>query len=144
MVTAEDESVARAPQNCLHSPPVSFDASCLRVMQPPAVHRAPEVRIEFEVGAAPLAIHNPKQVFKMLLRRGMGTVERVPGSAPPTAERDTIGAHWIPFPVFHEPIRMVPEHARVLFRDEGSDPDCRFEASLTNLLEHAAHIAAEC
>src|SRR5205085_32842 len=143
MIAAEDEARARAPEDRLHAAPVGFDACGARIVKTAAVNRAPEVCIEFEVGAAPTFAHGAKDQRKVLLRFGVRAVEHVPRAASPAAERDAIRAERFAFFVTHKPIRVLLEDVRLLFRDERRDPDGRLEAARANLFKYALHVAAE-
>src|SRR5204863_672026 len=60
-----------------------------------------------------------------------------------SAEGDLGGAQGLAFVVFDKPVGVLLEDVRLLFGDEGRDPDGRLEAARANLSEHAAHVAAE-
>src|SRR3954447_22471327 len=112
-------------------------------MQPSAVHRTPEIRIQLEIRAAPIAAHRVEHVFKMLLNLGIGSVERVPWGVPPTGERHFIRRERLAGRIFSEPLWMLLKHMRLGFCNKRRDPDSGFELSIANFLEHAFDIAAE-
>src|ERR1051326_6109175 len=143
MIAAENETLARAAQDGLHAAPVGFDACRARIVEAASVHGAPEVAIEFEIGAAPLLTHGAKDHLQMFLGLQVRAIERIPRPAPPAAERDAVGAQRLALIVFHKPIGVLFEEMRILFRDEWGDPDGRLEAAFTNLFEHALHVSAE-
>src|SRR5439155_10182428 len=92
MIAAEDERIARAAKDRLHAAAIRFDARRLRIVETAAVHRAPEVRVQLEVGAAPFLPHRAEDVREMLLRIAVRAVERVPGTATPAAKGHAIGS----------------------------------------------------
>src|SRR5205085_7438408 len=92
MIAAENETLARASSNGPHAAPIRFDARRAPVRKMAAVHRPPEVRVELEVGAAPLTAHRAKDRFEMSLSLRVRAVQRVPGAAPPAAEGDAVRA----------------------------------------------------
>src|SRR5439155_14357467 len=143
MIAAENEAVAGAAANRVHSAPICVDACCRRIMKPAAVDRAPEIRVELEIATTPLAPHRPEQLLEMLLHRGMRAVEDVPRTAPPPAERDAVGAKRRPIGVFDEPVAVLLKHLRRLFGDERRHPDRRLEPAFADLGEDALHVAAE-
>src|SRR6185503_14374627 len=115
----------------------------IRIVEPSAMHRAPEVRVQLEVGAAPLATHGPEDAGEVILRAGMRTVQRVPWSAPPAAEGHAVRPKRRTSGLLDEPFRMLLEDSRLLFRDERRDPDRRLESAAPDLGEHRADVAAE-
>src|SRR5262249_60188494 len=125
-----------------HPAPVGFNARRAGVVKTAAVHRAPEIRVELEVCAAPIAPHRAKDRLEMFLRFRMRAIERVPGAAPPSAEGDLVRAQWLPLRILDEPIWMLLEQMRLLFGDEGRDPDRRLKAAFADLFQHALYIAA--
>src|SRR5258708_7583556 len=102
-------------------------------MEPPAVHRAPEVGIEFEIGAAPFFAHGAEGLLKMLLNLGMSAVQHVPGGVPPSAKRYLTGHERFVVSAADEPFRMLLENMGALLGDERRYPDGRLEAALANL-----------
>ena len=134
VIAAEDEAVARAAQDRLHPAAVGFDARRPRIVEASAVHRAPEVRVELEVGAAPFLPHRAEHVLEVLLHLGMRAVERVPGAAPPAAEGDLVRAQRLAVGVLDEPVGMLLEDVRSFLGDERRDPDRRLESALADLL----------
>src|SRR4026209_857224 len=92
MIAAEDETVSGAAQDGLHHASVRFDTRPPGVVEAAAVDRAPEVRVELEIGHAPVAAHRAKYVFEMRLHVRMGTVEDVPRTTTPAPERHLVGA----------------------------------------------------
>src|SRR5262245_46241781 len=90
MIAAENKAVARTFQNRLHAAPVGFDACCVRIMEPAAMDGTPEICIEFEISAAPLAPHSGEQRLEMLLDFRMCAVEHEPWTVPPAAEGDFV------------------------------------------------------
>src|SRR5262249_40626890 len=113
MIAAEEESIARATRNRRHAAPVGFNPRRARIMEPSAVHRAPEGRIELEVGAPPLLAHRAEYALEVCLRLRMRSVDRVPRTAAPSAERHTIGSQRRAVGVANEPIGMLLEQMRV-------------------------------
>src|SRR5512132_4351997 len=73
----------------------------------------------------------------------MGAVEDVPGPMPPTCKRDQVGTQWLAVVVFNEPVGMLCEDVRLLFRYKWRHPDCRFEVTLANLFEHSLNVPPE-
>ena len=143
VVAAEDERVSRAPTHRLHAAAVGFDPRGARVVEPPAVDRAPEVRVELEVGAAPLRAHGAEDGLEVGLRLGVGAVERVPGAAPPAAEGHAVRAQGRPSASFTNQSGCCLEDVRALLGDERRHPDRGLEPARADLLQHALHVAAE-
>src|SRR5688572_2282417 len=144
MIATKNETVFDTAKNRLHTAPVCVDARRARIVKVAAVNGAPEVRIEFEIGATPFALHGAKQGLEMLLHFRVCTVEHVPWATTPAAKRYAIRAQWFAVVVFHKPIRMLLNHARLFFRNERREPDRRFKASFAHLFQHALHVAAKC
>src|SRR6185437_5356214 len=96
-----------------------------------------------EIRAAPLALHRTKELFEVLLDRGMRAVEDVPWTTTPAAERDAIRSQRRAVGVFHKPVWMLLEDMRLLLSDERCDPDRRLEAARADLFQHALHVAAK-
>src|SRR5688500_5064098 len=130
MVTPEDERIAGAAPHCGHAAPVGLNARRARIVEVAAVNGSPEVRIELEIRAAPLFAHRRKDMLEMRLRFRMRTVDRVPRTTAPPAERDAVSAQRLTLLVFHEPVRMLLEEIRAFFGDEGSHPDRRLETAI--------------
>src|SRR6266699_4752532 len=118
MIAAEKKRVAGAAEDRPHAAAVRLDPCRARIVQTAAVHRAPEVRVEFEVGAAPLLAHRSKQMLEMILDCRMRSIECVPWPAPPAAERHPIGPQRPAVAIGDEPIRMLLEDRRFGFSDE--------------------------
>src|SRR5262245_756268 len=133
MIAAEQERVAGATPDRLHSVPIGLNARRAGIVERSAVNRAPEVRIELEIGATPLAAHRAKDLLEMRLRAGMRAVDRVPGAAAPSSERDLVGAKRIAVRVLDEPVRMLLKQMRACFGDERRDPDRGLKAAFPNL-----------
>ncbi len=68
MVAPENEAVACAADDRVHAAAVGLDAGRARVVEPPAVHRTPEVRVELEVRAAPFGVHDVENALQVRLR----------------------------------------------------------------------------
>ena len=105
--------------------------------------RAPEVRVELEVGDTPLAAHGSEHAFEMRLHLGVRAVEHVPRAAPPAAKCHLVGTQRRSVGVLDEPSRMLLEDMRLFFGDEGRNPDRRLEATRLDRLQHLANISAE-
>src|SRR5205085_755507 len=104
LIAAKDETIARAREHRLHAAPVGLDARRARVVETAAVNRAPEVRIELEVGDAPLAPHRAEDCGEVLLHCRVCAVEHVPRAVPPAAESDAVGAQRLPRLILDKPI----------------------------------------
>src|SRR5438876_4442555 len=104
MIAAEEKRVARAAHDRLHPATVRLDPRRVRIVETAAVHRAPEVRVELEVRAAPLLAHRRKETLEMLLDVRMRAVERVPRAATPASERHAIGAQRRTIRILDEPL----------------------------------------
>src|SRR6266705_573308 len=109
MIATKHKAVSGAAKYRLHPAPVCLDASSARIMETPAVYCAPEVPVEFEVGAAPLPAHSSKDHLEVLLRFRVCAVESVPRPPPPTAEGDQVRAQRLALGVFHKPLRVPLE-----------------------------------
>src|SRR6185369_5424506 len=140
MIATENKTVFHAAKNGLHAATISLDTRGAGIVELPAVNRAPEVRVEFEIGAAPLALHRAKKRLDVLLRLRVRAVEYVPWSTTPAAERHSIRAQRFAVAVFDEPVRVLLKHVRLLFGNKRRDPDRRFETSLADLFQHALHV----
>src|SRR5688500_12741043 len=103
MIAAEDERVTGAAQHRLHAAPVRFDARGLRIVKAPAMNCAPEVRVQLEVGASPLAPHRLEYMREVFLRPGMRAVDGIPRAATPSAKRHLVRAQRRAVGVLHEP-----------------------------------------
>jgi hypothetical protein len=57
MITSEDEAIAGAAQDSLHASPIGLDARGFRIIKAASMNRAPEIGIQFEIGAAPFTAH---------------------------------------------------------------------------------------
>src|SRR6266487_1290221 len=106
MIASENETVLGPAQDRLHPASISLNARSLWIVQLASVHRTPEVRIEFEVCAAPIPAHRPEERLEMLLDCWVGAVERIPGPPPPAGECHLVRAQRLAVTVFHEPVRM--------------------------------------
>ena len=113
------------------------------IVEPAAMHRAPEIGVELEIGATPFLAHGAKELFEMPLHLGMRAVERVPWPAPPAAERHAIGSQRRAGGVLDEPAGMLLKDRGLLFGNERRDPDRGLESAASNLIEHGAHAATE-
>src|SRR5258708_21601612 len=91
VIATQDETVARAAQDRPHSVAIGFDARGLGIVERATMHSAPEIRVELEVGAAPVVAHGPDELFVMLFDLAMRSVEPVPAAMPPSAEGHAIG-----------------------------------------------------
>src|SRR5215510_6364543 len=143
MIAAEHKTVLDAAQDRLHAETIRLDARRARVVKATAMNRAPEVCVELEVSAAPIALHGAKKFFEVLLHFRMSAVEHVPWTTSPAAKGDAIRSQRRAVRIFHEPVGVLLKHMRLFFRDERRDPDRWFETTLANLFEHALHVAAE-
>src|SRR4051812_48643649 len=143
MVAAEDEAVAGAAEDRLHAAAVGLDARRLWIVEAPAVDRAPEIRVQLEVGDAPFATHGAEQVLEVRLHLWMRTIEDVPRTATPAAERDLVRTKRRVVCVLDEPVRMLLEDVRVFLGHERRHPDGRLEAALPNGVDHLAHVSPE-
>src|SRR6185503_19114526 len=135
MITTQHETVFDAAQYRLHAATICFDSRRARIVKATAVNRAPEVRIELEVGAAPITLHDAEELFEMLLHFRMRAVEHVPWTTPPTTKCDAIRPQRFPLRVFHKPIGMLLKDFRFFFSDERRDPDGRLKTTLANLFQ---------
>src|SRR5215211_9067245 len=90
MITTENETNTRARKYRLHPAPVGFNARRPPVLKTSAMYGAPKIGIKFKIGAAPILAHRPKDLLQMFLRFGVRAVERIPGTAPPTAKSDLV------------------------------------------------------
>src|SRR6266481_2769495 len=86
MVAAENKTASSAPANCFHALAIGLYTRCLGIMEPSAVHRAPEIGVKFEVSAAPLLAHGVEDLFEMLLHFRMSAVERIPRTVTPSTK----------------------------------------------------------
>src|SRR5688500_18519397 len=93
----------------MHPPPVGLEARGAWIVEAAAVDRAPEIRVELEVGHAPPLAHGAEDLLEMCLRARMRAVHRVPGPAAPAAEGHAVRAQGSAVRVLHEPVRVVPE-----------------------------------
>src|SRR5262249_9719459 len=143
MIAAQDEGVAGAAANRFHAPAIRLYAGCPGIMKVPAVHRAPEVGVEFEVSTAPVPAHCAKNFFKVLLDLRVRTIQGVPGSVTPSSKRHPVGRQRFTVVALHEPICMLLEDSRTLLGHKRSDPDSWFKTSLANLLQDCYNIAAK-
>src|SRR5258707_8254693 len=91
MVAAENKTVSSAPANRFHALAIGLYTRCLGIMEPSAVHRAPEIGVKFEVSAAPLFTHSAEGLFEMLLHLRMSAVERIPRTVTPSTKRYLAG-----------------------------------------------------
>src|SRR5712691_11890961 len=128
MIASKQERVAAAAEDRLHPPAVRFHARRASIVKPSPVHRAPEVCIELEIGAAPFLTHRAEDLFEMLLRLGVRAVHRIPRTSTPAAERHAIGAKRLAAFVLDEPVAVLLEKPRSFLRNEGRHPDGRLES----------------
>src|SRR5260221_9308161 len=133
MIAAQNETTSRAPANGFHTLAVGLYAGGFGIMEPSAMHRAPEIGIEFEIGAAPLFAHGAEGLLEMLLHRGMSAIQHIPGSVPPSAKRYLAGHERFVISAADEPLRMLLENMGALLGDKRRYPDGRLEAALANL-----------
>src|SRR5215212_430426 len=143
MITAEHKTVFDSAKYRLHAATISFYSRRAWVVKTAAMNRTPEVRIEFEIGAAPLAFHRAKELFEMPLHFRMCAVEHVPWTTPPPTKRNSIRAQRLSVRVFHKPIRVLLKDLRLLLGDKRRNPDRRFKATPANLFQNALHVAAK-
>src|SRR6185369_13563901 len=90
MVAAKNETAGTAAKYRLHAAPVRLDPRCARIVKAPSMHRAPEIRVQFEVGTAPVTAHCAKDQLEMLLSFWIRAVQRVPRTTTPAAERHPV------------------------------------------------------
>src|ERR1044071_6141237 len=90
MIAAKHKTVLDAAQDRLHAATIRFNARGVRIVKVSAMNRAPEVCVELEVSAAPVALHRAEESFEVLLHRGVCAVKHVPWSTAPTAKRYAI------------------------------------------------------
>src|SRR4051794_27297233 len=83
VIASQDERVPGASQNGFHTAAVSLNARSGAVPQAGAVHGPPKIRVEFEIRAAPLAAHDAKRIFEMLLNGRIGPIEGIPRATTP-------------------------------------------------------------
>src|ERR1051326_9106123 len=143
MIAAEHKTVLDSAQYRLHAETIRLDARRAGFVKTTAMNRAPEVCVELEVSAAPIALHGANEAFEVLLHLRVSGVEHVPWTTSPTAKGDAIRSQWLAVRVFHEPVRVLLKHARLFFSHERRNPDGRLKTTLANLFEHALHVAAE-
>src|SRR5438552_6813355 len=143
MIAAEKKSVSRAAADCAHAAAVGVDACRVRIAESASVHRSPEVRVELEVGAAPFLAHRPEHALEVRLRLGMGAVDRVPRTVPPSAERHAIGSQRRAGGICDEPGGMLTKYERLFFSDERRDPDGRLESAAANVCKNSANASAK-
>src|SRR5450759_2142821 len=143
MIAAQDEGIARAAQDRLHAAAIGFDAGGFGVVHLAAVHGAPEVGVELEIGHAPFLAHGAEDVLQVLLYLGVGAIERVPGAAAPSLEGDLVGGERLTVLALHEPIRVLLEDVAAGLGEARTHPAGGLEALLADRLEHAPHVAAE-
>src|SRR5688500_12712250 len=110
MIAAKYKTVLDTAQDRLHAATIGLDARGVRIVEATSMNRAPEVCVELEVGAAPIALHRAEESLEVLLHLGVCAVEHVPRTTPPAAKRDLIRAQRFSVRVFHEPIRMLLEY----------------------------------
>ena len=67
MITTQNETIARPAQDRLHAATIGFNARGARIVKASSMNRTPEVRVELEISAAPLAPHRAKKRLEMLL-----------------------------------------------------------------------------
>src|SRR5215469_7048595 len=143
MVAAEDEPVTGAAPDRFHAATIGLNACGLAIMEATAVHRTPEIGIEFEIRAAPLIPHSAKQLLKVLLNFRMRTVENQPRAVPPTAKCHAIRRKWVSACILDEPVGMLLENLGLAFGDERRYPDRRLETAFADGAQHVANIASE-
>src|SRR5258708_37852657 len=86
MIAAEKQAVSRAAANCLHPTTIGFDTRRVGIVKVSTMDRAPEVCVEFEIGAAPVPAHRAKNHLQMSLSFRVCSVKDIPGPVPPAAE----------------------------------------------------------
>src|SRR5262245_50533933 len=143
MIAAKNKTVSSASQNCLHPALVSLDSCDVRITKPAALHRAPEVGVEFKVCATPFLSHRLKDVLQVSLRFGIASIKRIPGNVTPTAKSNSVGTQRCAIDIPHEPVRMLFEDMRFLFSNERSHPDRWLKPAFADLLEHPPYIATK-
>src|SRR6185369_15049079 len=124
-----------AAQYRFHAATICLDARRARIVKTAAMNRAPEVRIEFEVSAAPVALHRAKEFFEMFLHLRMRAVQHVPWTTPPAAKRHPIRTQRLAIRVFHKPIGVLLKHLRLFLSHKRRDPDRGLETALANLFQ---------
>src|ERR1035437_8207931 len=130
MIAAQDEAIARAAQDRKHTAAIGFDAGGFGVVQLAAVHGAPKVGVELEIGPAPLLAHGAEDVLQVPLHLGVGAIECIPGTAAPALEGDLAGGQRLTVLALHEPIRVLLEYVAAGLGDERTHPDGGLEALL--------------
>ena len=133
----------RPAQDRLHAAAVGFDARRFGVVESAPMHGAPEIGVELEVRAAPIGPHRAEQIFEVRLSLGVGSVERIPRAAPPSAEGDLVRRERLAVGAFHEPVGMLLKQVGTRLGDERRHPDRGLEAAPPDLFEHALHVAAK-
>src|SRR5687767_9027186 len=113
MIATQDKTIFRAAKNRFHPAPVSLDSRCARVVEVSAVNRAPEVCVQFKIGAPPLAFHRAKELLEVPLHLRVRAVKHIPWATPPTAKRHAIRAQRFAVAVFHKPVRMLLKYVRL-------------------------------
>src|SRR5258708_4224782 len=144
MVAAKNKTVSRAAANRFHALAIGLYPRCPGIMEPPAVHRAPEIGVELEVSAAPLFAHGAEGFFKMLLHLGMSAVERIPRAVTPSAKSYLAGNERLTIGAPDEPLRMLLEDVRTLLGDKRRHPYGRLKAPFANFLQHCDNVSAKC
>src|SRR5258706_373506 len=102
MVATEDETISRAASNCFHTSSICLDARRFRIVETPAVHRAPEIRVQLEIGAAPFLPHRSEKRLEVSLYIRMAAVECVPRPPSPAGESHLIRGQRFSVRAFHE------------------------------------------
>src|SRR5688572_5865019 len=90
MIASQYETVARPANDRAHPAPVSLDPRRSWIVKMPAMDRTPEVGVKLEVSNSPVLAHCAEYRLKMPLGFRMRAVQRVPGAAPPPAERHLV------------------------------------------------------
>src|SRR5438105_2403523 len=144
MVATQNETISRAAADGFHALPVGLNARRFGIMEPTTVDRAPEIRIELEVGAAPLFAHRAERLLEMLLHLGMSAIQHVPWSVPPSAKSYLAGHQRFIVSAADEPLWMLLENVGTLFGDKRSYPNGRLEAAFSNLFQNSDNVSAKC
>src|SRR5689334_15565219 len=118
MIATEHETVSGTEQDCLHPFTICLDACGAWIVKAAAMNSAPEICVELEIRAAPVAVHGAKQLFEVPLHCRMRAVEHVPWTTTPAAKRNAIRSQRRAIWVLHKPIRMVLKNVRLFFSNE--------------------------
>src|SRR5260370_42488424 len=140
MFDSKEKTFPRSATCGFHTVPVSLDATRLGIVETTAVHRAPKVSIELEVGTATLLPHGAKDFLKVLLNLGMCSIQRVPGSVAPSAESHPTRLQGLAILAADKPLWVLLEDLRILLGNKRSDPNSGLEAALPNLFQDRTDI----